>query len=226
MKKIILACMLLFLATGCTIDYNLDVDKDFNFKENVVLSTSKENFEISYNSVDDGVIDIYNKISNDLKYPLDQYDLKKYFRKNVDVIFNNEYADKNELLSSPFLLNVNGKVDEYDTEQGTQIFQILIDYDFFELLKTKKYSSIPTEKVFVNIKFPYKIISSNADQVNENILSWDLKKLTKQRSFYIEYDKNELYEEKTSFMGAIIGVALLSCITLILVLKKKNKDKV
>ena len=225
MKKIILTCMLLFLVTGCSVEYNLDIDKDFNFKENMVLSTSKENFEISYDSVDNGIEEIYDNINDSLKFSLYDYDLNKHFKKNVEVVFENKYKDDSELLSSPFLTNVNGRITTYDSEKGNKVFQVMIDYDFFELLKTKTYSSIPVETVKVNIKFPYKIISSNADNVEDNILSWDLKTLVKKRTFYVEYDENELYEQKQSYLGYIIGALALIGVILIFVFKKKNNDK-
>ena len=164
-------------------------------------------------------------LNNSLKFPLYDYDLNKHFKKNVEVVFENKYKDDSELLSSPFLTNVNGRITTYDSEKGNKVFQVMIDYDFFELLKTKTYSSIPVETVKVNIKFPYKIISFNAEKVEDNILSWDLKTLVKKRTFYVEYDENELYEQKQSYLGYIIGALALIGVILIFVFKKKNNDK-
>ena len=227
-KKILLIVVSLLLLSGCTVNYNLKVDKDFKVKEELNLSVEKDKFEIGYDKPEDGVKDIFDNINTTLTYKLYDYNTSRKSKK-INTVFSKEYVSVEDYSNSEFLKNVNGKAERYDyTKNGktNKVFQVMINYDFFDFINTKKYSSIAMDEFKLNITFPYKVIESNADSVKGNVLTWNLKELRTARSFYIEYDENIEVKEKNNKVLIIIACAILivSVFLIIIFFRKKTKN--
>ncbi len=227
MKNKIIILLSLFLLTGCTVNYNLDIDKDFNVVETLNVLVNKDDFEINYDSYKEGVDSVFDKINGELKYKLSDYKIKKR-KNNINVLFKNEYISQSEFVLSSFMKNANAKIENYK-KGNNDIFQILINYDFNDLINTRKYSNIPIDDMTLTIDFPYKVISSNADKTEKNKLTWDLKSLKESRSFYIEYDQNEIVKSnKINYLllSIILALIVLMILIIIVILRKRRKDKV
>ena len=227
-KRIFFIIISLLLLSGCSINYNLKVDKDFKINEKLEMSVEKNKFEIGYDKPEDGVKDIFNNINTTLTYKLYDYKTNKKSGK-INTIFNKKYLSVEDYSNSVFLKNANGKAEKYDYEKNgktNKVFQVTINYDFFDFINTRKYSSIAMDDFKLNITFPYKVIESNADSVNGNVLTWNLKDLRKARSFYIEYDENIEVKEKNNKVLIIIACAALivSVFLIIIIFRKRTKN--
>ena len=227
LKKYLFLLCLVVLLTGCSTNYNLVVDKDFKIKEDVEISIAKSNFNIKGTDIDSILTEQISSFNSKISTPVNNYKIDKGL-KQISINFNNEYDSVEAYSQSKFLKNVNGKAEIYEYEDNgkkTDIFQIMVNYDFFDLVNTKNLSNYKLEELKLNIKFPYEVISTNADKVDKNTLSWDLTKLIKSRSFYIEYDKDKVYKNDSRILLIVIASILTLGIVLLIAFKKKSNNK-
>ena len=225
-KYLFLLCLVVFL-TGCGAEYNLVVDKDFKIKENVEITLDKSKFNIKGTNIDSILTEQITSFNSKISTPVDNYKITKGLKK-ISIKFNNEYDSIEAYNQSKFLKNVNGKTEVYDYENDgkkTDVFQIMINYDFFDLVNTKNLASYKLEGLKLNVKFPYEVISTNADKVEKNVLTWDLTKLIKSRSFYVEYDKDKVYKDNSTILLIVFGSIITLGIVLFIVFKKKSNNK-
>ena len=101
----------------------------------------------------------------------------------------------------------------------------MINYDFFNLVKTRNLTNHKLDSLNLVVEFPYEIISTNADKVEKNVLTWDLTKLVKSRSFYIEYNKDKLYRDNTALILLIVGCVIAISILIVVIFRRKSNDK-
>lgn len=229
-KKIFLLIIITFIVTGCNVNYDITVDKDLKITEQLNVEESKDSFDIQYNSPKEGVESIFSDVNRSLKSKIDNYKIKSGLN-NISFNINNKYSNESDFNNSNILKNLNGKVEVYknpNSKSNTSIFQVMINYDFFDMINTNKYSTINIDEMYVNIKFPYKVISSNADSSKDDTYTWNLKRDIQSRSFYIEYDNNKTYQNSSVvtiiIIILIILLILLAFLFIILFAKKKKKN--
>lgn len=226
-KKIFILFIIVMLSTGCSVNYNIIVDKNFNITEKMDIVEKNSSFDIQYDNPKAGVEDIFQNIDKSLKYKIDDYKINRGIN-SINFNIKNNYSDETEYNNSIILKNLNGKVEIYkntDSNKNTSVFQVMINYDFFDLINTNKYSNIGIDDMNVNITFPYKVVSSNADFVKENVYTWNIKKNIKSRSFYIEYNENELQKKGINIVWIIVILVLIVLVFLIIILFAKKKKK-
>ena len=228
MKKKLFLIIVVLLLTGCNANYKLVVDKDFNIKENVNVEVSKKLFDIKDVDIDTVLSDQITEFNKKISIPVDNYTLKKGTN-NIDININNKYDSIESYNQSSILKNVNGKVELYDYTRddgnNADVFQIMINYDFFNLVKTRNLTNHKLDSLNLVVEFPYEIISTNADKVEKNVLTWDLTKLVKSRSFYIEYNKDKLYRDNTALILLIVGCVIAISILIVVIFRRKSNDK-
>lgn len=228
MKKKLFLIIVVLLLTGCNANYKLVVDKDFNIKENVNVEVSKKLFDIKGVDIDTVLSDQITEFNKKISIPVDNYTLKKGTN-NIDININNKYDSIESYNQSSILKNVNGKVELYDYTRddgnNADVFQIMINYDFFNLVKTRNLTNHKLDSLNLVVEFPYEIISTNADKVEKNVLTWDLTKLVKSRSFYIEYNKDKLYRDNTALILLIVGCVIAISILIVVIFRRKSNDK-
>ena len=225
MKKLILIISLLFLVTGCDVNYNITIDEN-TFDENIVLSFSK-----STTSYDD--ISFYpdNKIP---VYPTEK-DKKFYNSKIVeksnsyDLIYSYKH-DFNSLKNSYFINNCYH--DMRITENDDQIiinsgknFACFIGDD-----------GLRADSLRINITTKLDVSSNNADEVNGNTYTWIINEnnyldkevnftLKKNNSFGLENINIQSDSESLSTMWIIvISIVLIGGIIYLFVRYKLRKN--
>lgn len=186
LKKIILIVSLLFLS-GCTINYNLDI-QDGKIVETISGDVLKE--EISQKEEDTGMNPYYVRLNTD-QYPLlDSADVYTKETKEEDgkitykyqYIYKNNY-DKSRILNTCFNDVVFDETEDY--------YYIGVKGPFI-----CKYS----DKVYINVTSKYVILQNNADKVENNTLSWVIDN-ENDSDMYMVISKNNLYNEnKKSFL--------------------------
>lgn len=229
MKKLILLICLMFLVTGCDVNYNITIDED-TFDENIVLSFSKSNA-----SYDD--ISFYpdNKIP---VYPTEK-DKNFYNSKIVentnsyDLIYSYKH-DFYSLKNSYFINNCYHNMSI--TERDDQI--IINSGDNFACFIGD--DGLRADSLKINITSKLKVVSNNADVVNDNIYTWIINEnnyLIKNVSLILEKNgnfslsdivsQNNEIPSASSMTGIIVIIIVIVSILIYLFVRyklRKNND--
>lgn len=233
-KKIIFLVIFLFTLTGCEINYNLDIDKDNLVETTTATGNSEdenENFELSSQLLYDEYINKPIPTFNDVIIQAESNDKLKgitYY--------------KTEDLSNGSNLGIkyNGKFNFDTITKSTIINYAYPDFsvklkDDNLILETGKrfklFEQFPNlEKVTINIKTHKKVISSNADKINNHIHTWIITRdnyLSKPIKLTLKQDKNILSEfqiEALIALGAIVFI--ITIIILLIKYKQIIKNKI
>ena len=218
MKKIIVVLISLLLLTGCTIDYNLVIDKDF-IKETITGTAYKEEYEVReedsglnlfYTYIND---DINPLISGDGLYTKDINEIDNGINYKYDFIYKNNY-DKSKIINSCF---ENSNVKETDT-----YYSIELSGEFYCLY---------SDKININVISNYVVLENNAKEVNGNKYSWVIDD-SSNVNIFLNISKEIKYEEpsKTKFISTfqLVGLIIFAVLTGItyFLYRKKNSGKV
>ena len=218
MKKIIVILISLLLLTGCTIDYNLVIDKD-SIKETITGTAYKEEYEVReedsglnlfYTYIND---DINPLISGDGLYTKDINEIDNGINYKYDFIYKNNY-DKSKIINSCF---ENSNVKETDT-----YYSIELSGEFYCLY---------SDKININVISNYVVLENNAKEVNGNKYSWVIDD-SSNVNIFLNISKEIKYEEpsKTKFISTfqLVGLIIFVVLTGItyFLYRKKNSGKV
>lgn len=218
MKKIIVVLISLLLLTGCTIDYNLVIDKD-SIKETITGTAYKEEYEVReedsglnlfYTYIND---DINPLISGDGLYTKDINEIDNGINYKYDFIYKNNY-DKSKIINSCF---ENSNVKETDT-----YYSIELRGEFYCLY---------SDKININVISNYVVLENNAKEVNGNKYSWVIDD-SSNVNIFLNISKEIKYEEpsKTKFISTfqLVGLIIFVVLTGItyFLYRKKNSGKV
>lgn len=218
MKRIIVVLISLLLLTGCTIDYNLVIDKD-SIKETITGTASKEEYEVReedsglnlfYTYIND---DINPLISGDGLYTKDINEIDNGINYKYDFIYKNNY-DKSKIINSCF---ENSNVKETDT-----YYSIELSGEFYCLY---------SDKININVISNYVVLENNAKEVNGNKYSWVIDD-SNNVNISLNISKEVKYEEpsKTKFISTfqLVGLIIFAVLTGItyFLYRKKNSGKV
>ena len=218
MKRIIVVLISLLLLTGCTIDYNLVIDKD-SIKETITGTASKEEYEVReedsglnlfYTYIND---DINPLISGDGLYTKDINEIDNGINYKYDFIYKNNY-DKSKIINSCF---ENSNVKETDT-----YYSIELSGEFYCLY---------SDKININVISNYAVLENNAKEVNGNKYSWVIDD-SSNVNIFLNISKEIKYEEssKTKFISTfqLVGLIIFVVLTGItyFLYRKKNSGKV
>ena len=218
MKKIIVVLISLLLLTGCTIDYNLVIDKD-SIKETITGIAYKEEYEVReedsslnlfYTYIND---DINPLISSDGLYTKEIKEIDNGINYKYDFIYKNNY-DKSKIINSCF---ENSNVKETDT-----YYSIELSGEFYCLY---------SDKININVISNYVVLENNAKEVNGNKYSWVIDD-SSNVNISLNISKEVKYEEpsKTKFISTfqLVGLIIFVVLTGItyFLYRKKNSGKV
>ena len=216
MKKNILLLLFIFLLTGCTIDYNLEIEKN-RLVENISGTVSKEEYELNEEYADANKI--YNLLFTDQTPILNGTDV---YDKNIEntsdgVKYNFGYIYKNNYDKSRI---INTCFEKVDIREEDDYYYVDLSGDFYCLY---------TNKINVNVKSNYVVIEHNADKVKDNTYTWIIDKNNKEIHAVISKDLvNNISTESKPNYFRIIGFVVLIVLSVItyFLYKKKNSGEV
>ena len=221
MKKLLIICLALFL-TGCSAQYNLQINED-NIVENVTVSLPKQ-------LVKRDLLDPYLSIDN-LVYP--GTDLEEYYKSSLNEDSDNYYLSYNythdyeKFAQSLFLKKCYEKVYFTDAEDklslstsNTFMCINMLDDGFY------------LDDANVTIKTDMKVISNNADKVSGNSYTWNIDETNydnKPINLVIQKDmnvQNIIVENDSSFtlIFVVITVLVLLLVIFIFIRLKAKKN--
>lgn len=227
LKKILITCVLLVLFTGCTVNYNINLD-----------DTVKENINISLEENENKDIDIY---SGEMNEPLSFIDAINMYNNGINSVLSNQATDiygnvgkikgtiyyKTKIKSNPtYSLNMNSKFKLKDLEY---LNSVKTCYEKFSVLNYGSYIDISTSnknmcfidypilnKINVTIKTKYYVEDNNADKVENNFYIWTIDKSNYNNKYiYIKINKNKLAKTNKSIPVYIILIAIFASILII-----------
>lgn len=240
-KKIIVLFFLIFILTGCTVNYDLNIS-DKVISENISI--------IDYNEVNWDIFKSYGSYSmDDTTYR----DLINNYAKEDSVIYsmndNSGNYDKEIINNSNSLgikLNYDYKLDEFYKES-----LIRNCYKYFSVNNDNGVYTLSTSKVFmcfnndnplldrvnVKIKVDYEVIENNADSFSDNEYIWNINKENAGNkpiilSFRVDKAKGNIFEEvlfnddKVSIAIIIFALAFVIGIVIFAFIKNKKNNKI
>lgn len=220
MKKILLLTILCLLLTGCTVNYNLEID-DNEFKETItgnVLNSEMTNKEgetyvnLFHSLINNDQQAIYNN-SNSL--------YKKTLKKQTDSVdFEYTYTYNDYTINDSILLDKCFK--NFSIESENNQYKIMTYGDFY-----CKYA----DEIKVNITTEYQVTLHNADKVKDNTYTWIINDETVDDfEIILNMNKEKIKEEKSSnfawspFKTIVLILMLLVSGACIFIMHKKEQQ--
>ena len=204
--KILIIIISIFIFSGCKGEYNIIINKDLTISENVNISIeNKDNaYEKTINLFENNDIEEsrYKVTKNDdyvnIKYKEDFSNFEDYFLNSKfynRIISNEDFNKNNKGLKYKSFTNL--KLDDKENSKLNNSFYI--------------------SNLKINITSPYTIKENNADEVNNNTLTWILKENDTQKKFSFNLE----YMKRNNFYIVIILLCILIVIipTIYLIIK-------
>ena len=200
--RFIFILVLSFICTGCSVKYNLTIDKDFA-KEEIEATLEK-------NEENEKIVDMYTK--NDVTSYFDS-DLNKFMHYQITKIddSNNlklkaeykyplkktQYSNAAEKCLYNKSVNIDNKYITINTSEGFNC----IYYDEIKEI----------DKLVVNITSKYVVEKSNADEVNGNMYTWNIDENNyTNKSIYMKINYKKKYKTKLEKNAVKIALWLLA----------------
>lgn len=215
MKKIIFLLLICLLLTGCTVNYNLDIN-DNNFKE--TLAGNVLNTELNNNDNTD--INMFSYlITGD----------QPAFYKNDNIFFNKTTNNTTNGIDFDYSYTFN----EYNFN-NSRIINECFDNHIYEykdntyyLVVSGKFNCNYSEKTNINITTDYNVTANNAQTIKNNTYTWTIDENNKDNIyFFITIDKTKKsnfdFQWNTFKTIGLIIIILLSGICIYFLKKDKN----
>lgn len=217
MKKILLIILTMLFLTGCTVNYNLEIDGD-NLNEVITGNVTKKEYEVK--ETDNGENLIYALFNNNQNALFDEEspylrtleDKGKTIDYNFSYLYNYNF-DRSTIINTCF---------EYHMVDETE--------DYYYIKLSGKFYCMYSDKININVTSNNAVLENNAMKVDGNVYSWVIKKdkdadiLLNVSKKMKHSDNNKLKVMNTfQIIGLIVLVVL--CIITIFLYKKKNRNE-
>ena len=228
LKKSLLVILLLLLS-GCSVEYNLTINKDLTINENV-LASENENVLITMTGLDtkESINTLYNKFKRD----------------NLDTKLSSS------INNSKVKATVRGKhksIDDYVSNFTSDIYNeaiitredslVTLTFDQSIPLKSTGRNVLIYDDLKINISLPFKVKKHNADSVRGNTYTWNLDRDNATKNILISYDEKEyvdsfslnLFNNTFNINYSLITIGIIGFVVLVIVIvvfinnKKNNK---
>ena len=218
MKNKIIILLSLLLLTGCTVNYNLEINKD-TLNETITGTVTKE--ESSQESNATGLSTVYSIINEDQK-PV--YNKEELYQKELKESGNNiNYTFKYNYNIEDFVNStiINTGFENKEIEEIDNYYSIRLSGNFYCLY---------SKKINIAVTSNLKVASNNADKIKDNTYIWTIDKNT--TNIELVVDKNTPYTKpikrgisSTFRIVCFIVLVVLSSLAYILY-KKKNSSEI
>ena len=232
MKKIkifIFLCLVLLLS-GCSVEYDLTLNDDLTVSEKVVATEKTKRMEALTKQKGKQAVnylyDMFKRNGEDITLTSREDDYNTYATVITSHEDINDYASK---FSSDVFDNVNvtkdGNIITFSAEQK-------------ELLSSDTNYSLLYDDITVNITIQFEVTSNNADKVNGNTYTWNIKKDSDYKTIEFSYKEgnkkdeininvnNETYNIHYGVIIAVGLVIIISSIVLFVYIKNKKNNVV
>lgn len=223
-KKILFICMI-FILTGCSVEYSLKINEDNTVSEKVIATENTNRMEsITRQKGNQAVSYLYNM-----------------FKRDGSSI--NSRTDGNSTIATS--MKIHNNIDEYSSDFTSDIFKemvvtrkdgiVTLTANQDEILSNESSNSLIYDEIKISIIVPYTVVENNADNVSRNTYTWNIKKNDDLKTIKISYkegnkkDKininlnNKTYNINYGMVtGIIIGLIILTIFLTVLIKNRKN----
>lgn len=215
MKKIILLLLIIFL-TGCQSTYEIKINKD-NIEEDIKIYTENSLVKNASQSTIDAFVETLDDWENGYDYyKRELYTTDEYTGYEYTYTFTHEEFDAMSQLRKcykDFEFNYNDNTISLNTSK--------------DFLCGTYYNKV--DNIEITIKTDYSIVSSNADKIDKNELTWIINKQNyknKPISFKINTaNENKTNEKESKINIKNIIIVILFIVLVIIFIKRKQKSK-
>ena len=217
MKKILLLAITCLLLTGCTINYNLEIEDNY-FKETITGNVLNEEIEQRDNQTD---INLFNYlINNEQTATINNnsfYD-KTLNRNNNSIDYNYSFTYNEDTINNSRILNECFESFTFETKNNQ--YQISTLGDFY---------CNYTDEIKINITTDYKVTNHNANKKNKNTYTWIINNENKDNiKVYMNIDKDKKNNSINISWNIFKTIGLIILLILsgicIYILKKKENE--
>ncbi len=224
-KRFLLLFVLIILCSGCSVKYELDIDKNLNFYEDIAIKSDNSNDTAKIKefnqyipvSVDIDDFSAYEKKASDIDY----YDMKK---NDSSIVFHNIF-DRDTFVNSTIVNNA------YEYISVAEMKDKIVVSTSMDFLLYRTYDNLDDVQVIITSK--YKLINTNADKVDKDKYIWNITRDNAVgKNIYLTLDKTvsdsssvakKSFFEKYFATFGIILLLLLGGVLVFMFLKKKSE---
>lgn len=211
--KIILLILSIILLTGCSGNYNININEDLSIDENLYLTI--DNSDTAYENT--------LKIFDENNIDKDKYDVSI---NGDDIII--EYNDKFETIDD-YIINSNiyhQLIDEITYNKTDKYVDLYTN----QYLKLKEDNNIGNtndlDVIQINVKVPFKMISNNSDIYNDDIYTWTIDKNTTQKKISMNFEMRPSGFPYSQVIMIVTLVVVITIFTIILIRRFRNSQKI
>lgn len=219
MKKKVLIFISIILFTGCTANYNLEIDND-SFMETITFPMLKS--ETSYDEVNEQKeIEVFATTDSEEK---------KVYDSNITEDTNYYYLNytyKHDITSLKKNYFINRCYDNFEVDETDDEIVLSTD-DQFNCIYMDDGAGLDSAQI--NITTKLKVLENNADKVSGNTYTWNIDagnyqnkpiKIKVKRDFDV---KSSLKKNEASYFSGIIALSILIvCLIIFIFIKIKEK---
>lgn len=214
-KRIIVLLFGVLLLTGCTADYNLEIDNNL-LKEEITGMVSKNELNENNSEAPNTVSSLINEEQYPFANSTEIYDKKlNEDGNNINYKYSFNYDmtnfDKSSLINTCF--------ENHEIVDLGNYYSIKLSGEFYCLY---------AKNINVNVTSNLNVISNNAKKVKENTYTWVINKDTTNIEFVVDktkpFTKNNKKGSSTFRIISFVILMVLSGITYLLYKKKSNNE--
>ncbi len=230
-KKILLVICMLFIMSGCSIKYEIEITKDLNINEKLYIKENNDVFAKVGTTNKIYIPTMTETYRNNDKYK--SYEIKEEY--NIDQ--SGITATKNNKTLEEYQLNNGVKKTLFGfivlKEEKNQITFSATDYRGEQLFNDSDRGDFEYEDVELEIKLPFEVKEHNSDKYDEEkgIYTWYFDKNTREKEVKIVFNKKISLKKQIIrkikeywYLLAIIPALLL--IGLIMLIRHKRVNKI
>ncbi len=214
-KRIIVLLFGVLLLTGCTADYNLEIDNNL-LKEEITGMVSKNELNENNSEAPNTVSSLINEKQYPFANSTEIYDKKlNEDGNNINYKYSFNYDmtnfDKSSLINTCF--------ENHEIVDLGNYYSIKLSGEFYCLY---------AKNINVNVTSNLNVISNNAKKVKDNTYTWVINKDTTNIEFVVDktkpFTKNNKKGSSTFRIISFVILMVLSGITYLLYKKKSNNE--
>ena len=220
MKKIVLLIIGIFLLTGCSVRYHLEINEDLSLQEEIKMTGTSEFFSNYYKTTKKNVLkSILDTQEETLKEKNYEY---KLVEDNVPyVLAKKKYASVSEFTKESVFFN-----DYFDEVNYTENGNIKkLETEGFNENNPDNPERFDVKELELSIKCNYKVKNHNAKKVDKktNTYYFDL---FESKKILLEYDTSKKFNPNEDMYIVIIflGIVVISSWIAVIILNKKKKN--
>lgn len=214
-KRIIILLFGLVLLTGCTANYNLEIDNNL-LKEEITGTVSKDELNENNSEAPNTV----SSLINEEQYP---------FANNTEVYDKKLDKDGNNI---NYKYSFNYDMTNFDKSSLINTcfenHEIVDLGDYYSIKLSGEFYCLYTKSINVNVISNLNVISNNAKKVKDNTYTWVINKDTTNIEFVVDktkpFTKNNKKGSSTFRIISFIILVVLSGVTYLLYKKKSNNE--